>query len=192
VGGGHAPGTGRRGTSEFPVGWSDEQIIAVVKDVANDPGEPTRRQHNGRWRAAGERHGVNVVVLVEENGQVHTAYPIGGPGVTRNADTAKDPANPTVADLADGRISYFADILLNQLANRLPAVDLTHYRGLLWAGEWEELVDVLVAHIVSERLSLSVDEYADLERLLNTYELPLAGYVFLNDREHILEQLRPR
>jgi hypothetical protein len=53
-------------------------------------------------------------------------------------------------------------------------------------------VDVLVAHIVSEQLRLSVDEYADLERLLNTYELPLAGFVFLNDRKHILEQLRPR
>jgi hypothetical protein len=192
VGGGHAPGTGRRGTSEFPVGWSDEQIIAVVKDIANDPGEPTLRQRNGRWRAAGERYGVHVVVLVEENGQVHTAYPIAGPGVTRNPDTAKDPANPTVADLVDGRISYYADVLLRQLANRLPPEDYTHFRGLLWSGEWEELVDVLVAHIVSEQLRLSVDEFADLERLLNTYELPLAGYVFLNDRKHILEQLRPR
>jgi hypothetical protein len=82
--------------------------------------------------------------------------------------------------------------MLNQLASRLPPEDFRHYRGLLWAGEWEELVDVLVAHIVSEQLRLSVDEYADLERLLNTYELPLAGFVFLNDRKHILEQLRPR
>ena len=191
MGGGHAPDTGRRATSEFPVGWTDKQIIAVIKDVANDPGEPRRRQYNGRWRAAGERYGVRVVVLVEENGQVHTAYPLEGEGVTRNPDTAKDPANPTVADVADGRISYFADILLNQLANRLLADDFAHYRGLLWSGEWDELVDVLVAHVGAEDIRLTADEYADLERLLNTYDLPVDGYNFLNDREHVLKQLRP-
>ncbi|MDT7726993.1 MAG: hypothetical protein QOI21_3569 [Actinomycetota bacterium] len=191
MGGGHAPGTGRRATSEFPAGWTDEQIIAVIKDVANDPGEPRRRQYNGRWRAAGERYGVQVVVLVEENGQVHTAYPLEGEGVMRNPDTAKDPANPTVADVAAGRISYFAEVLLNQLANRLPQTDFAHYRSLLWSGEWEELVDVLVAHIGAENLRLTVDEYADLERLLNTYDLPVIGYDFLNDRDHVLERMRP-
>ncbi|SDX28596.1 EndoU nuclease [Amycolatopsis xylanica] len=192
VGGGHAPGAGRRATSEFPPGWTNEQIIAVIKDVANDPGEPRRRQYNGRWRCAGERYGVHVVVLVEEDGMVHTAFPIAGPGVTRNPDTAKDPANPTVADLAAGRISYFADVLLAQLANRLPQEDFDHYRGLLWSGEWDELVDTMIAHLCAENVRLTVDEYADLERLLNTYELPLEGYVFLNDRDHILTQLRPR
>jgi hypothetical protein len=191
VGGGHAPGTGRRATSEFPRGWTNEQIIAVVKDVANDPGEPRRRQHNGRWRAAGERYGVHVVVLVEDDGQVHIAYPVGGEGVIRNPDTAKDPANPTVADLAEGRISYFVDVLLNQLAGRFPEEDVDHYRGLLWAGEWEELVDVLIAHLGAQDIRLTVDEYADLERLLNTYDLPVPGYAFLNDRAHILAQLKP-
>lgn len=191
MGGGHAPGTGRRATSEFPAGWNDEQIIAVVKDVANDPAEPRRRQYNGRWRASGERYGVRIVVLVEENGQVHTAYPLNGEGVIRNPDTALDPANPTVADLAAGRISYFAEVLLNQLANRLPPADFEHYRGLLWSGEWEELVDVMVAHIGAEKIPLTVDEYADLERLLNTYDLPVHGYDFLNDREHVLVRMRP-
>lgn len=191
MGGGHAPGTGRRATSEFPRGWTNEQIIAVVKDVANDPGEPRRRQYNGRWRAAGERYGVQVVVLVEDDGQVHIAYPVGGEGVIRNPDTAKDPANPTVADLAEGRISYFVDVLLEQLANRLPEEDVAHYQGLLWSGEWEELVDVLIAHLGAQGIRLTVDEYADLERLLNTYDLPVPGYAFLNDRAHILAQLKP-
>jgi hypothetical protein len=191
VGGGHAPGTGRRATTEFPVGWTNERIIAVIKDVADNPGEPRQRQYNGRWRAAGERYGVQVVVLIEEDGRVHAAYPLGGDDVTRNPDTAKDPANPTVGDLAAGRISYFADGLLNQLANRLPADDFVHYRGLLWSGEWEELVDVLVAHVGAEDIRLTADEYADLERLLNTYDLPVNGYDFLNDRQHVLKQLRP-
>ncbi|MFD9889515.1 EndoU domain-containing protein [Amycolatopsis sp. NPDC059027] len=191
MGGGHAPGVGRRGTSEFPYGWSDRQIIAVIEDVANLPGEPRRRQHNGRWRCAGERYGVHVVVLADEDGQVRTAYPVGGPGVVRNPDTPKDPANPTLEDLTDSRITYYADRVLDQLADRIPAADFTHYRALLWAGEWEELVDVLAAHAVSVDLNLSTDEFADLERLLYSYEIPLPGFAFLNDRNKILERLRP-
>jgi hypothetical protein len=62
---------------------------------------------------------------------------------------------------------------------------------LLWSGEWEELVDVMVAHIGAENIRLTVDEYADLERLLNTYDLPVIGYDFLNDRDHVLERMRP-
>jgi hypothetical protein len=190
VGGGHAPGVGRRATSEFPPGWSDEHIIAVVKDVANDPSEPRRQQKNGRWRCAGERFDVHLVVLVEEDGYVHTGYPVAGPGVVRNPDTARDPANPTVADLKENRISFFADSVLTMLGNRLSPEDFMHYRTLLWAGEWEELADVLAAHAVKVDLQLSADELSDLEKLLNSYDLPVAGCAFLNDRDHILHQLR--
>lgn len=189
MGGGHAPGVGRRATSEFPPGWTDEQIIAVVKDVANDPGEARRLQKNGRWRCAGERFNVHLIVLVEENGHVHTAYPVAGPGVVRNPDTARDPANPTVADLKENRISFFADSVLSTLGGRLPPDDLSHYRTLLWSGEWEELADVLAAHVVKDGLRLTSDELSDFEKLLNSYDLPVPGCAFLNDREHILTRL---
>lgn len=191
MGGGHAPGVGRRATSEFPPGWSDEHIISVVKDVANDPSETPRQQQNGRWRCAGERFNVHLIVLVEDNGHVHTAYPVAGPGVLRNPDAARDPANPTVADLKENRISFFADSFLTTLGNRLSPEDYTHYRTLLWAGEWEELADVLAAHVVKVGLDLSADEVSDFEKLLNSYDLPVPGCAFLNDREHILNQLRP-
>ncbi len=191
MGGGHAPGVGRRATSEFPPGWSDEHIISVVKDVANDPGEARWQQLNGRWRCAGERFTVHLVVLVEDNGHVHTAYPVSGPGVTRNPDAARDPANPTVADLKENRISFFADSVLTSLANRLSPEEYNHYRMLLWSGEWEELADVLAAHAVKVGLGLSADEFSDFEKLLNSYDLPVAGCAFLNDREHILNRLRP-
>lgn len=189
MGGGHAPGVGRRATSEFPPGWSNEHIISVVKDVANDPSEARRQQLNGRWRCAGERFNVHLIVLVEENGHVHTAYPVAGPGVIRNADTALDPANPTVADLKGNRISFFADSLLTNLADRLSPEDYTHYRTLLWSGEWEELADVLAAHAVKVGLNLSADELSDFEKLLNSFDLPVPACAFLNDREHILNQL---
>ena len=190
MGGGHAPGTGRRATSEFPPGWSDEQIIAVVKDVANDPGEPRTRQYNGRWRCAGERYGVQVVVLVDAEGFVHTGYPIGGLGVVRNPDAARDPANPTVADAAENRISYFIDSLLNLLADRLTPPELTHYRGLQWSGEWEELTDTLAAHITVAELRLTPDELSDFEKLLNSFDLPMKDCLYINDRDHILNRLR--
>jgi hypothetical protein len=189
MGGGHAPGVGRRATSEFPPGWTDEHIIAVVKDVANDPSEPRRRQRNGRWRCAGERFNVHVVVLVEDTGHVHTGYPVAGPGVARNPDTARDPANPTVADLKENRISFFADRVLTTLGDRLPPEDATHYRTLFWAGEWDELADVLAAHAAKADLKLSADERSDLEKLLNTFDLPVPGCAFLNDRDHILARL---
>ncbi|MEA5359725.1 EndoU domain-containing protein [Amycolatopsis sp., V23-08] len=190
MGGGHASGAGRRATSEFPPGWSGEHIISVIKDVANDPGEARRQQYNGRWRCAGERFNVHLVVLVEENGHVHTAYPVAGPGVTRNPDAARDPANPTVADLRENRISFFAESVLSTLGDRLSPEDFTHYRTLLWSGEWEELADVLAAHATKTDLKFSADELSDFEKLLNSYDLPVAGCAFLNDRDHILTQLR--
>jgi hypothetical protein len=122
---------------------------------------------------------------------VYTGYPVAGPGVVRNPDAARDPANPTVADLKENRISFFADSVLTALADRLSPEDYTHYRTLLWSGEWEELADVLAAHATKLGLNLSADELSDLEKLLNSFDLPVANCAFLNDREHILNQLRP-
>ncbi|ATY15670.1 hypothetical protein CU254_38755 [Amycolatopsis sp. AA4] len=190
MGGGHASGIGRRATCEFPPGWSDEQIIAVVKDVANDPGEPRRQQYNGRWRCVGERYGVRVVVLVNGDGLVHTSYPLPGPGVVRNPDAARDPANPTVDDRAGNRISYFVDSVLRLLAHRMPPEDLEHYRDLQWSGEWEELADTMAAHFQVTGIQLNPDEYADFEKLLNSFDLPVRDCRYLNDRERVLADLR--
>ncbi|MBB4687339.1 EndoU domain-containing protein [Amycolatopsis jiangsuensis] len=191
MGGGHAPGAGHRATTEFPPGWSPEQILAVLKDVANDPGEPRRRQYNGRWRCAGERYGVQVAVLVNSDGRVHTGYPLSGHGVVRNPDTARDPANPTVADRAGNRISYFTDSLLRLVTTRVSATDLAHYRELQWSGEWEELADTLSAHFTHTGFQLTPDEFADFEKLLNSFETPVPDCTYLNDRDHTLATVRP-
>ncbi|GAA3534083.1 EndoU domain-containing protein [Amycolatopsis ultiminotia] len=190
MGGGHAAGTGRRATTEFPPGWSAEQIIAVVKDVANDPGEPRRLQYNGRWRCAGERYGVQVVVLVNGDGLVHTGYPVSGPGVVRNPDAARDPANPTVADQAGNRISYFTESLLHLVSDRLTPEDLDHYRDLQWSGEWEELADTMAAHFTHTGFRLTADEFADFEKLLNSFDVPVGACTYLNDRDRLLSTLR--
>lgn len=37
AGGGHRPGTGKPGKSEFPQGWNDEKILDALSDIATDP-----------------------------------------------------------------------------------------------------------------------------------------------------------
>ena len=44
---------------------------------------------------------------------------------------------------------------------------------------------------VADLVRLSVDEFADFERLINTHDVPMPGHAFISDREHVLEQLKP-
>jgi RHS repeat-associated protein len=72
-GGGHRPGTGIPGKSEFPVGWSDQQILHDISDVATDPNSKVTVQ--GRTKLIeGRRDGVDIRV-VERDGRIVTAYP---------------------------------------------------------------------------------------------------------------------
>jgi len=137
----------------------------AVVDVAKHPDEVPRRQRNGVWRTVGVRDGVEIVVLVEADGAIRTAYPVTGAGVTRNPDGPVNPAELTVDDLVAGRISDAATQLLDGLADRLPADDLAHYRELYHAGESEELAEVLAAHVDTERVPLSQEESAHLTTL---------------------------
>ena len=83
TGGGHAPGTGRPGQSEFPRGWSDQRILAATLAVARAP-EVLRRGRYGRWVAEGVEDGVRIRVVVGADGYVFTSVPLSGPGVIRN------------------------------------------------------------------------------------------------------------
>jgi len=83
TGGGHAPGTGRPGQSEFPRGWSDQRILTASLAVARAP-EVLRRGRYGRWVAEGMEDGVRIRVVVGADGYVFTSVPLSGPGVVRN------------------------------------------------------------------------------------------------------------
>lgn len=75
-GGGHRPGRGIPGKSEFPAGWSDDRIIAAIEDVANDPAARRRVEADGRTVATGRRDGVDIRVVVERDGRtIVTGYP---------------------------------------------------------------------------------------------------------------------
>lgn len=93
VGGGHAPGTGIPNKSEFPERWNsddpndpplDDVVRGHVEDVARNPDHPPYQQDNGRWVVRGTRDGVEIEVIIDPDGSIRTAYPVGGDGVTRN------------------------------------------------------------------------------------------------------------
>jgi len=83
-GGGHAPGVGIPGKTEFPRGWTDEAIIAAALSVARDPEEVERSRVSARWEATGWCAGVRVRAIVADDGFVVTAVPLDGPGIVRN------------------------------------------------------------------------------------------------------------
>ncbi len=88
-GGGHRHGTGHPGKTEFPERWSDEACQAHVADVASTPDETPVWQPNHRWLVHGVRDGVEVMVVVNHDGRIWTAWPEpGGPGVVRNPEEA--------------------------------------------------------------------------------------------------------
>lgn len=75
-GGGHGPGRNQPNKTEFPSGWSDDQVINAVKDVANDPESSRRVQENGRIAVTGTRDGVEIEVIIEPDKKtVVTGYP---------------------------------------------------------------------------------------------------------------------
>lgn len=79
-GGGHRPGRGIPGKSEFPRGWSDDRIIGAIVEVASDPASSRRAEADGRTVATGTRDGVEIRVVVDRDGRsVVTGYPVNLP-----------------------------------------------------------------------------------------------------------------
>jgi RHS repeat-associated protein len=77
TGGGHAPGLGISGKSEFPAGWSNEKIMHNISDIATDP--KSRVQKLGKTTIIeGSRDGVDIKVVVRD-GRIVTGYPTNTP-----------------------------------------------------------------------------------------------------------------
>ncbi len=75
TGGGHRAGSGL-GKSEFPAGWSDDQTMHHISDVATDPSLPWTIQTNGNIRITGVRDSTTIsVILNPHHGyQIWTAW----------------------------------------------------------------------------------------------------------------------
>ncbi len=77
TGGGHAPGVGRSGKSEFPSDWSDARILHEISDIATDPAQswtpPNSRGYITSSRMSGN---VNIKVVFDtKNSRIVTGYP---------------------------------------------------------------------------------------------------------------------
>ncbi|QIS08994.1 hypothetical protein F5544_05410 [Nocardia arthritidis] len=82
-GGGHRFGTGVPNKTEFPERWDDETIRRYVLEIAAAP-DRALFQANGNWNVIGWRDGVQVSVIIKQNGQVQSTWPEKGRGVHRN------------------------------------------------------------------------------------------------------------
>jgi hypothetical protein len=73
---GHRFGAGQGKKSEFPQSWSDDEIIDVIEDVANDPASVSVPARWGRVKLYGIRKGVLIIVIADPStGDVVTGYP---------------------------------------------------------------------------------------------------------------------
>jgi Bacterial EndoU nuclease len=79
TGGGHRPGTGEPGKSEFPSGWSDDRIKGEISDVATDPDSTRTPGRDGRTVVKGTRDGVDIRVIIDRNGRIVTGFPTNQP-----------------------------------------------------------------------------------------------------------------
>jgi hypothetical protein len=73
--GGHRSGSGRGQASEFPPGWSDDEIIDAIEDVANDPTSLRMPASSGRFKMIGKRKSVVIVVIVAGGSEIITGHP---------------------------------------------------------------------------------------------------------------------
>jgi hypothetical protein len=85
TGGGHGPGRGISGKSEFPATLSDDEIIVGIEAIANDPVSypgGAIPSMPGRFKIRGLIKGITTTVIVDPHaGEVITAWP---EGVSRN------------------------------------------------------------------------------------------------------------
>lgn len=92
--GGHRHGTGRPNKTEFPERWDDDEVVDNVEDVARNPDSPPRQLPDDKWEVRGERDGVEIRVIVREDGSIETAHPVGGDGVVKNDSQGRPHPKP--------------------------------------------------------------------------------------------------
>ncbi len=62
--------------------------------------------------------------------------------------------------------------LPDTFAGRIPAADLAGLRSMAGGGEWDELLDLLVAVLHSDRVPVSAAEVDHLREILTGWGLP--------------------
>jgi hypothetical protein len=79
--------------------------------------------------------------------------------------------------------------LLDRLADRLPAVELSQLRRYNAVGEWGVLIDELAARLVQDKTALRSAERDRLRELLYAFDPPGEMYRYIARRDEVLAQL---
>ena len=130
-GGGHAPGTGIPGKTEFPRGLDRR------RDRRRHAERRARPRSGGRCTAASPRRGghrddgVLIRVVLRPDSDIVTSFPSAGPGVVRNPKTVR-------RGMDVGRFTdVAATVAARRLDGRLSATDRDTLRGYaVRGGEW--------------------------------------------------------
>lgn len=154
-GGGHGTGRGQGGKTEYPERWSDEEAVEHVMAVAREP-DSAVRQPDGTLRACGVRDGVQIRVVVDDDGEVITAYPLPGPDV---------PVNPLDPERAPW-VQRLAALMETGLPPQTPAEVRDGIAEQMSAGEWDRALSQLMA-----LPGVDLDR-AELDALLTAAGLP--------------------
>lgn len=87
--GGHRAGTGRPGKTEFPAGWSDQDIIAAVEMAMRNPEVVIRGGDRVDYLCEVNAVVIRVSTYAQDGAWFfRTAYPVNGIGVVQNHSTA--------------------------------------------------------------------------------------------------------
>ena len=79
--------------------------------------------------------------------------------------------------------------LLDRLADRLPAAELSQLRRYNAVGEWGLLVDELTAALVQDRIAIRPSERDALRELLYAFDPPGQTYKYISRRDEVLAEL---
>jgi len=73
-----------------------------------------------------------------------------------------------------------AQALPELYADRVPPVDLDGLRSMASAGEWQELVDLLMASLSNTQATVTVSERDELRSLIEAMDMPTGLLATLN------------
>jgi hypothetical protein len=165
-GGGHRFGT-NRGKSEFPQSWSDDDIIAAIKDVANDPAsihapDGARGTYHLDWNAEiRQHHGCRQL-----RKRLHRNW---------ISDLIGDRSFP-IAE-SDILIANRIASLLGDAGASWSALERAEVERFLHAGEHGLAVDTLSWILVDARKPISSKMLREIERLIVIMDLGQEPFV---------------
>jgi hypothetical protein len=80
----------------------------------------------------------------------------------------------------ESEVIEHTEALPDRYANRVRPEDLDGMRSMAEGGEWQELVDILIASLALTQASVTQDERDELNSLLEAMDMPTNALAGLN------------